>query len=72
MNDRPLNQEEKETINEQMKKCICKIQKEDETATGFFLKINFDNRHILVLMTNCHVLNEEFFKKNKKNNNFIK
>jgi V8-like Glu-specific endopeptidase len=49
-------------INDQMKKCICKIHKENESATGFFLKINLQYGHILVLMTNYHVLDDKYIK----------
>ena len=59
-NSRPLDLHEMQIIGEQMIKCICKIHKENEAATGFFLKIKSQNGHILVLMTNKHVLDEQY------------
>ena len=40
-------------ILEQMEKCICKIYlKNGKKGTGFFCKINYDNKYIPVMMTN--------------------
>jgi V8-like Glu-specific endopeptidase len=66
MSQRPWSQREYRIIDELMAKSICKIIIEKESATGFFLKINLDNGHILALVTNEHVLDEKFFKDNKK------
>ena len=47
--------------------CICKIIGQNNTiGTGFFCKINYKNELIPVLMTNYHVISDEFFQ-NKKN-----
>ena len=51
-------------LSEQMKKCICKIDG-DKKGTGFFCKINYGNKLIPVLMTNYHVINPDYFEKNK-------
>ena len=46
---------------------ICKIIGENNTiGTGFFCKIKYKNELIPVLMTNYHVISDEFLK-NKKN-----
>ena len=61
-----------EKITEQMKKCICHIYTERNTqnkrkeGTGFFCKIPFEHKTISVLMTNYHVINDEYLKNNKK------
>ena len=51
-------------LSEQMKKCICKIDG-NKKGTGFFCKINYENKLIPVLMTNYHVINPDYFEKNK-------
>ena len=54
-------------ILEQMEKCICKIYKNDgNKGTGFFCKINYENKYIPVIMTNYHVINDEYIKENEK------
>ena len=61
-----------EKITEQMKKCICHIyternaQNKRKEGTGFFCKIPFEHKTISVLMTNYHVINDEYLKNNKK------
>ena len=57
-----------ETILMQMKKSICKI-KGKLIGTGFFCHINYENKDIPCLMTNYHVLDNDYI---KKNNNKIK
>ena len=69
MSQHSWSQKETKIIYELMAKSICKIIiNEKESATGFFLNINLDNGHILALVTNKHVLNENFFQNtnNKK------
>ena len=66
MSQRSWSQREYKLIDELMAKSICKIIIEKESETGFFLKINLDNGHILVLVTNEHVLDKNCFKNNKK------
>jgi len=54
-------------LSEQMKKCICKIDG-NKKGTGFFCKINYENKLIPVLMTNYHVVNSDYF---ERENNLI-
>ena len=54
-------------ILEQMEKCICKIfTKDGNKGTGFFCKINDENKDIPVMMTNYHVINDKYIKENDK------
>ncbi len=55
-------------INSQLELSVCKIYiNENEYATGFLCKIPFPDEFNLlpVLMTNNHVINKEYFLKNK-------
>ena len=54
-----------ETILMQMKKSICKIDGK-LIGTGFFCRIKYDNKDIPCLLTNFHVLDKEYIKKNNK------
>ena len=54
-----------EEILNQMKKSICKI-KANLTGTGFFCYIDYDNKEIPCLITNYHVLDDNYIKQNKK------
>ena len=54
-----------QTILMQMKESICKI-KGKLKGTGFFCHINYENKNIPCLMTNFHVLDKEYIKKNNK------
>ena len=49
-------------ILEQMKNSICKIYKAN--GTGFFCHIPYKNTYLNVLMTNYHVIDENFIKEN--------
>jgi len=53
--------------NEQRNNCIVKIILDNGYATGFLLKIPFGNKNRLlpVLMTNNHVINEDYLKANR-------
>ena len=53
-------------ILNQMINCICKIKTKDSFGTGFFCKIQILN--MIFLMTNYHVLSEEYINKNKEIN----
>lgn len=64
--NRPQDINEMQIISEQMTKCICKIHKDNEAATGFFLKIKKQNGYIKVLMTNKHVLDEKYMKEKRE------
>ena len=57
--------EKVEKITEQMKTCICMVYGE-LIGTGFFCKILYKNRYIPVLITNYHIISDEFIKNNKK------
>ena len=49
----------------QMENCICKIYKNDgNKASGFFCKILYKNYNIPVMITNNHVIDEEYIKEN--------
>jgi len=54
-----------ETILMQMKKSICKIDGK-LMGTGFFCRIKYDNKDIPCLLTNFHILDKEYIKKNSK------
>ena len=47
-----------------MKTCICQIYG-NIIGTGFFCKILYDNEYIPVLMTNYHIINDQFLQNNK-------
>ena len=49
-------------ILKQMKNCICKIYKAN--GTGFFCYIPFENKKLRVMVTNYHVIDEDFIKEN--------
>ena len=55
-----------ETILEQMKKCICKIYEGKSCGTGFFCIIPYQNKKLKVLITNYHVINENYIKEHSK------
>ena len=64
----PITYESIKKMKKQMKYGICKIIKnENERGTGFFCEIPFpDRKNILnVLITNNHIIDEEYIKKNK-------
>ena len=52
-------------IEEQMKTCICQVYG-DKIGTGFFCKILYQNKLIPVLMTNYHIISDEYLKNNKQ------
>ena len=53
-----------EKILQQMKKSICKINGQ-KVGTGFFCKIEIDKEKIPVLITNFHIIDDEFVESNK-------
>ena len=55
----PINIECIEKMLNQMKKCICKIRIRNKRGTGFFCKIENNNKKIPVLITNNHIINRE-------------
>ena len=48
-----------------MSKCICKLSGE-KIGTGFFCKIEYNNKLIPFLITNYHVINEDYLKDKKQ------
>ena len=60
----PVNIASTEKILNQMKNCVCKIKIGKKNATGFFCKIPIIN--MIFLITNFHVINGEYTKKNKE------
>ena len=58
----PIDKAEK--ILNQMKNCVCKINGK-KFGTGFFCKILYNNELIPVLMTNYHVIDDNFIEENK-------
>ena len=61
----PVSIKGTEKILEQMKKCVCKIIKDNIKGTGFFAKIPYKDKLIKVLITNNHILNKNDIKNNK-------
>ena len=63
----PTTIEGTKIILNQMESKICKIHKTNsEKGTGFFCKISYNNKIMLTLITNYHVVNENFIKNNKE------
>ena len=54
-------------IENQMKKSICKIYKNDgNKGTGFFCEIPYQQEKIKVMMTNNHIIDDKYIKENDK------
>ena len=63
----PINTKGMEIILSQIKNSICNIYRKDGcTATGFFCEIPYKKQILHVLITNYHVINEEYIFKNKE------
>ena len=60
-----ISLEKTEKIVEQMKTCICMVYG-DSNGTGFFCKIEYNNKKIPVLITNYHIISDEFIKNKKQ------
>ena len=56
----PIPLENIEKISGQMKTCICLIHAGNKMGTGFFCKISYEGKSIHVLMTNYHIINDDF------------
>ena len=65
---KPIFVKEAEEILKQMKYSVCKISKKDGSkGTGFFCKIPLSsNKYFSILITNNHVINEQYLKKEKE------
>ena len=62
---KPANIKQTAKILDQMKNCICKIHLTGkENGTGFFTTISYNNQNYLVLITNYHIINEEYMDSN--------
>ena len=69
MEVKPIPNRITKIINSQLERSVCKIYiNKNECGTGFLCKIPFPDefRLLPVLITNNHVINEEYFKKNKQ------
>ena len=60
-----LSLENIDKITGQMKNSICQVYG-DLIGTGFFCKIPYEGKKIPVLMTNYHIISDDFLQKNKK------
>ena len=49
----------------QIKKCICKVDG-NKIGTGFFSKIKYNNELISVMITNYHIIDDNYIKNNKQ------
>ena len=64
---RPVSIEGTKKILDQLKINICKIYKRDGSKnTGFFCNISYNNIIIPVMVTNNHVIDENYIKENKE------
>ena len=52
-------------ITEKMKARICQVYAGNLIGTGFFCKIPYEGGRIPVLMTNYHIISDDFLKNNK-------
>ena len=62
----PVNISGTKTILNQMTDCICKIKVNSTFGTGFFCKIPYENKNINVLMTNYHIIDDNYYQQNKE------
>ena len=61
----PVTIEATNIILNQLKKCVCKIKNIKGDGTGFFCYIPYNEKKLPVLITNYHVIDENFLKENK-------
>ena len=61
----PVTIENTNKILDQLKKCFCKIKTKNGNGTGFFCKIPYNSKELTVLMTNYHVIDDNFINENK-------
>ena len=61
----PITINEMDVISEQMKKCIFKIENQNEYGTGFFCLIPYKNENVKVMITSYKILNEDIIENNK-------
>ena len=64
---RTISKQGTRKILEQMEKCICKIiRKDGNKGTGFFCKINYNKKDIPIMVTNFHIIDDQYIKENEK------
>ena len=61
----PVTIEKTNKILDQLKRCVGKIKTKNGNGTGFFCKIPYKGKELPVLMTNNHVIDDNFIKQNK-------
>jgi hypothetical protein len=59
----PVSIEKTKTILNQIQKSVCKIILRNGKGTGFFCKVNYDNQRIPIMITNYHVINQDYINK---------
>ena len=64
----PISIKGTQRILSQMMNCICKIKLKGKSGTGFFLQIPYENNLIKALLTNYHIIDENYYYKNKEIN----
>ena len=62
-----ITKEKTELIIDQMKNCVCQVVG-NKIGTGFFCKIPHKDKLIPVLITNYHIIDDNFLNRNKKLN----
>ena len=62
----PVTLKQTEKIVNQMNKSVCKIKMNIKSGTGFFCKLNLIKEKIPVLITNFHIINDNYIKSNDK------
>ena len=56
----PASMQQTKAILEQMERSVCRITSENKNGSGFFCKIELNNKKIPVLITNYHIIRDEF------------
>ena len=59
----PVTLKQTEKILNQMNKSVCKIETDNKSGTGFFCKLNLNKEKIPVLITNFHIIDDNYIKK---------
>ena len=62
----PVTIEGTNTILNQLKTCVCKIENKLGNGTGFFCYIPYKNKKIKVMVTNYHVIDKNIISENNK------
>ena len=56
----PASMQQTKAILEQMERSVCRITSENKNGSGFFCKIELNNKKIPVLITNYHIISDEY------------